>query len=283
VKGKDVSGIEQGSPPAGIPLSFFTDEERKLLLRYRDARQLSEADEALLTKIGSAVVRLNVDSVNRRAGGEHRRLVAGDLSALPGHDAIARLKKIEPLGTKYRVLCGRGHPCPAEIALAISSYFEAIDDYDPKRETPHSGAEFMETSAYNLSRDAEWRLVAPSIFGGNIFEGFERVPGGLFKVIRSRKERDEFGKLSSTRTGRRLPPFGFDWHVKRSANEGVESGNHTTPRHPKGMVGWCPSSPAVIICHKCGTFNLVSEPPPPHEDIIRRVQRQRDEWRRGRP
>jgi transposase len=159
--------MKQDTPPAGVSLSFFTNEERNLLSRYRDERQLSEADRALLTKIGSAVVRLNVDSASRMAGGEHRRLVAGDPSALPGHDAITRLKKIEPLGTKYRVLCGRCHPCPAEIALAISSYFEAIDEYDPRRETPHSGAEDMETSAYNLSRDAEWRLVAPSIFDGH--------------------------------------------------------------------------------------------------------------------
>ena len=242
---------------AAIDLSamdaFLTVGERERLKQIIHVGSRTPEDEAFVRTLRGQLRKVALSPALMRAGPLHRRQALGDLTALPSYQAVARMKRERLRGTRCRLLCGRAHPCPAEIGIALNCYHPS--------KTPHLNASYIRGEDYGkgvFSRDTDWLLVAPSGFQGDGIGGFDRAGDGTFTVLRPRMVRNDVGQIVRARTGRGATPNAVH-------SGGGARGTLNMDKGIRGIVGWYPVPPCVVVCHTCNTRNLVEDLPEPEE------------------
>lgn len=185
--------------------------------------------------------------IERAVGALHKLRAHGVPTLLPSWRVVARMKPLGRDGTRFRVLCGRPHPCPARLGEAsmpngreasrvhwLATHLEA-ETYGPQQQ-------------YTPVRKGSWIVTAPPEF-----PGFERVADGSFRVIRTSRVRDRDGQYVRRTMGRREVP-------SLLYSEASPRGTLDVRRGQRGIVGWFPRLPAVLWCPTCGLTNLVEDP-----------------------
>ncbi len=191
--------------------------------------------------------------IERTVGPLHKSRAHGQPTMLPPWQVVARMKPLCRGGTRFRLLCGRAHPCPASLG-------EALLPHPRDGSLVHWLAGSLEAETYGPMqhytpvRKSSWIVTAPPEF-----PGFERVADGSFRVIRTARVRDRDGRHVRRRMGRRNVP-------SLLYSDGSPRGTLDIRQGMRGIVGWFPRLPAVLTCPTCGLANLVEDP---ENDVFR--------------
>jgi hypothetical protein len=151
------------------------------------------------------------------------------------------MAKVRPLKRgDLKVTCGRDHPCPTALGIAVKARGKGM-----------TVADSVVWSVRDLAGEqpkSRWTLYAPEAFLGYYSDRDD--PERAYRLIKPKTKPDEYGRPVAHRLGRTAKPKGL-----QSMGALAKGGKS------RGIVGEFPSVPAVVICPNCGSRNVVEVPP----------------------